>query len=131
MTALDHRSIIIYDGECIFCQNYVHFVRLQEAVGSVELIDARSSDPRVRRYWREGYDLNNGMLFVLRGKVYHGHEAVHILALLSQKSGILGRLNLRIFSNRTSAVMLYPLLKLGRRVTLAVRGRNVLQRPTD
>lgn len=122
-------SVVIYDGECIFCQNYVRFVKLQEAIGPVELVDARSSDPRVWRYWQAGYDLNQGMLFVHRGKVYHGEDAVHVLALLSSDEGILSRLNARLFSHRKVATALYPLLKLGRRLTLLMRGRNMLERP--
>lgn len=128
MTTAERDNLIIYDGECIFCQNYVRFVRLQEAIGPVELIDARSSDPRIGEYWREGYDLNSGMLFVHRGKVHHGEEAVHILALLSRDDSMFSRLNARLFSNRKSATLLYPLLKMGRRLTLAARGRKLLER---
>ncbi len=128
MTSAEPDNLIIYDGDCIFCQNYVRFVRLQEAIGPVELIDARSSDPRVGQYWREGYDLNAGMLFVQRGRVYYGDEAVHVLALLSRDDSMFSRLNIRLFSNRKSATLLYPLLKLGRRLTLVARGRKQLQR---
>jgi len=123
-------SLIIYDGECVFCQNYVRFVRLQEAIGPVELLDARSGDPRVAEYWRD-YDLNEGMLFVHRGKVHHGSDAVHVLAGFSSESGALNRLNARIFSHRWLADLLYPALKVGRRMTLAVRGRRLLDRPGD
>lgn len=122
-------SLVIYDGECIFCQNYVRLVKLQEAIGPVELIDARSSDPRIAQYWRAGYDLNAGMLFVHRGKVYHGEDAVHVLALLSSDEGVFSRLNARMFSRQKVATALYPLLKLGRRLTLLARGRSMLERP--
>lgn len=122
-------NLIIYDGECIYCQNYVHFLRLREAVGPVELLDARSGDPRVTRYWREGYDLNDGMIFVQGDTVHHGARAVHVLASLSSSSSRLNRLNAAIFSHEPVARMLYPLLKLGRRLTLAVRGRKLIDRP--
>ena len=122
-------SLIIYDGECVFCQNYVRFVRLQEAIGPVELVDARSSDARVERYWRDGFDLNGGMLFVHKDKVYHGADAVHILALLASERGFFSRLNARVFSHHKTAALLYPLLKIGRRVTLAARGRSLMKRP--
>lgn len=122
-------SLIIYDGDCIYCQNYVRFVRLREVIGPVELIDARSGDPRVQLYWREGYDLNEGMLFVYRGQVHHGAEAVHVLASLSSDSGVLNKLNARLFSHRAAATLLYPVLKLGRRLTLLARGRSMMRRP--
>lgn len=120
-------SLIIYDGDCIFCQNYVRLMRLRAAVGRVELIDARSDDPRVQRYWREGYDLDEGMLFVHRGSVYYGADAVHVLAGLSSRSGFLNRLNHAVLSRPTAAKMLYPALKLGRRLTLALRGKHALR----
>lgn len=120
-------SLIIYDGECIFCQNYVRFVRLREAVGPVELLDARSDDPRIRRYWNEGYDLNQGMIFVHRGLVLHGADAVHALAGLSSPSTLLNRINGALFSNRFVARAVYPLLRLGRRLTLLARGRRQME----
>jgi len=122
-------SLIIYDGECIYCNNYVRFVRLRDAIGPVELIDARSDDPRVQEYWRQGYDLNSGMLFVYRGKVYHGADALQMLASFSSQNGALNQLNARIFSNKWAATGLYPLMKLGRRMTLLARGRSILKRP--
>lgn len=123
-------SLIIYDGECVFCQNYVRFVRLREAVGPVELIDARSGDPRIAQYWRS-YDLNEGMLFVHRGKVHHGADAVHVLAGLTSSIGAFNKVNARIFANGGVTGLLYPLLKAGRRLTLAARGRGLLKRPGD
>ena len=61
---------LIYDGACIFCDAYVRLLSLREAVGPVELIDARSGDPRLRAYQSAGYDLNEGMLFEYSGTVY-------------------------------------------------------------
>jgi predicted DCC family thiol-disulfide oxidoreductase YuxK len=122
-------ALIIYDGECVFCNNYVRFVRLRETIGKVDLLDARSDDPRVKRYWREGFDLNEGMLFVYEGKTYHGSEAVYILGGLSSGNSVLNRLNRAIFSSRVASQVLYPFLKIGRRLTLVARGRSMLSRP--
>ena len=120
------RSLIIYDGDCIFCQNYVRFFRLRETIGEVDLVDARSDDPRVERYWNDGFDLDEGMIFVHSGHVYYGGEAVHILASLSSKSSALNRLIGMLFSRRWVASAAYPLLKMGRRLTLKVRGKRLL-----
>lgn len=119
-------SLIVYDGECVFCQNYVRFVRLREAIGAVELLDARSADPRIKRLWQDGYDLNQGMVFVHRGRVFHGAEAVQVLASFSSSSGPFNRLNAAIFNSASMAKLLYPALKLGRRLTLKLRGRRLL-----
>ena len=124
----DGASLIVYDGDCIFCQNYVRFFRLREAVGPVELVDARSGDPRVARYQRD-YDLNEGMLFVHQGQVHYGDEAVHMLALLSSSSNLFAWANRHLFSHRWIARAAYPLLKLGRRATLNLRGKGLI--PAD
>ncbi|MBV8425848.1 MAG: DUF393 domain-containing protein [Hyphomicrobiales bacterium] len=126
----EEAALIIYDGDCIFCQNYARFVRLREAVGKVELLDARSKDPRLSTYWRRGYDLNEGMLFVYKGKTYYGSDAVHVLAGLSSPVSWFNRLNRAIFSSRAASTLLYPLLKVGRRLTLVARGRTLIDDPT-
>lgn len=127
MGAEPETALIIYDGDCVFCQNYVRFVRLRETLGPVELLDARSDDPRIARYWQSGFDLNEGMLFVSKGRIYHGHEAVNVLASLSTSSTAFNRLNRALLSNPAAARMIYPMLKLGRRLTLLARGRQLLE----
>ena len=123
-------ALVIYDGDCVFCQNYVKFVKLKEAVGPVELLDARSGDPRVSHYWSQGYDLNEGMLFVYRGRVYHGHDAVNMLALLSSGSSVFNMVNQMLLSNRQVAAAVYPLLKFGRRLILLLRNKTLIAAPT-
>lgn len=121
-------AYIVYDGECIFCQNYVSFIRLKDAVGPVELIDARSDDPRVADLVARGFDLDEGMVFVIRGQVHHGADAVQVLAQLTSSVGMLNRLNGRIFVSPALTRALYPAMKLGRRMTLMVRGRSTLNK---
>ncbi|MET0338390.1 MAG: DUF393 domain-containing protein [Caulobacter sp.] len=118
--------MIIYDGDCVFCQNYVRFIRLKDTVGPVEMINARSDDPRVELYWREGFNLDEGMLFVYGGRVLYGSEAVRVLADLSSGEGWFNRLNKAALSNPLSAQLAYPLLKIGRRLTLLARGKRPL-----
>lgn len=122
-------ALIVYDGDCIYCQNYVKLVRLRETVGKVELLDARSGDPRIADFQRRGYDLNEGMLFVYKGVVHHGADAVHTMALLSSSSGLVSRLNRSLLSNRTLTRLVYPFMKAGRRATLALRGRGLIPDP--
>jgi predicted DCC family thiol-disulfide oxidoreductase YuxK len=123
-------ALIIYDGACILCRNYARLVRLRETIGPVELIDARSQDPSVLSYWRDGHDLDQGMLFIHERRVHHGADAVHALALLSSRSIWFNRLNAAIFSNRATAIVLYPLLKLARRLSLLLFGRGRLLPPS-
>ncbi|MGE0119957.1 MAG: thiol-disulfide oxidoreductase DCC family protein [Dongiaceae bacterium] len=123
-------ALIVYDGDCIFCQNYVRLLRLRETVGPVELVDARSDDPRAARYWAQGHDLDQGMLFVYKGRVFYGADAVHVLAGLSGPVSWFNRMNRLVFSSRTASTILYPVLKLGRRITLLARGKEPLSPPS-
>lgn len=123
---MNQPALVIYDGDCIFCQNYVKLVRLRETVGKVDLVDARSDDPRVAQYQRRGYDLNEGMLFVWNDQIYHGAEAVHVLGLLSSTKGWFNHLNRAIFSSKMVSRLLYPMLKAGRLATLLVRGKSLI-----
>jgi len=126
----DNASLIIYDGDCIFCHNYARLMRLRASLGNVELIDARGGDPRVRSYWNQGYDLNTGILFIHGGKVYQGAEAIHVLGCLSSRVFWLTRLNRFVFSSRTASTLLYPILKLGRLMALLLRGRSLMTPPS-
>ena len=129
--AAHESSLIVYDGDCVFCQNYVRFLKLREAAGPVEMLNARANDPRVRAFWEAGYDLNEGMLFVHRGSVFHGADAVHVLAKLSGPNDLMNKANALIFSHQRLARTLYPLMKIGRRLTLFALGRALIRRPMD
>jgi predicted DCC family thiol-disulfide oxidoreductase YuxK len=121
----DAPALIIYDGECPFCRNYVRLLRLREAIGQVELVDARSGDPRVSEFQRQGFNLDKGMLFVHEGRVHHGSDAVHVLAgLTNPEKSVFNRINAKVFSSRTASVLFYPLLRLGRRIALLARGKG-------
>ena len=112
---------LIYDGACIFCDAYVRLLALREAVGPVELIDARSGDPRLRAYESAGYDLNEGMLFEYNGTVYFGADALNILATLSTPVSTFNRINGALLSKQLVARFFYPMFKFCRTITLKLR----------
>ena len=115
------RARLIYDGACIFCDAYVRLLSLREAVGPVDLIDARSGDPRLRAYESAGYDLNEGMLFEYNGTVYFGADAVNILATLSTPVSTFNRINGALLSKQLVARFFYPMFKFCRTITLKLR----------
>ncbi len=117
-------NFIIYDGECPFCTRYVRFLRLREAVGAVDLVDARSDDPRVAAALKDGYDLDEGMIVSLNGTVYHGADCINRLALLSTSSGLFNRLNAFWFRSPTLSRVFYPLLRACRNLALRLLGRG-------
>lgn len=118
------KAWIVYDNECPFCKNYVHFFKLQKNIGPVSLIKARESGPEVQAVLKKGYDLDAGMVLYYQGRFYHGSEAVHMMALLGGKSDFFNKTNKIIFQNKKIAEILYPILKFFRRITLMFLGKK-------
>jgi predicted DCC family thiol-disulfide oxidoreductase YuxK len=115
---------IVYDGECPFCSRYVRVLRLRDAVGAVKLMDARQGGAFVEEVQRAGFDLNEGMVAEYAGKLYHGADCVHLLAMLSTESGFLNGVNAAIFRSDRLSKLLYPMLRFGRNLTLRLLGRE-------
>lgn len=116
--------IVVYDGECIFCNSYVKLLRLREAAGRVLLVDAREGKTAALVRKMLGLDLDNGMLALYGGRAYYGADAMHVLSGLTSTSDTWNATLAAIFSRRWLARLLYPALKLGRRTALFMRGRS-------
>ena len=87
----------------------------------VELLSARSADERIKEFLALGYRLDDGMLVQIDGLVYAGAEAMHQLATISNQHGMLNQMQRFVFSRKWLAHLLYPLLRLGRRLVLLIR----------
>ena len=118
---------IIYDGGCPVCSRYVTYVRLRESVGKVSLIDARTDRDVAVDLAERGFDLDEGMIVEYGGNIYHGEDCVHLIAMLSSRSGWFNRLNAIIFRRRSLARLLYPVLRAGRNALLWMLGRKKLR----
>ena len=117
-------TLIVYDGECPFCSNYIKFMRLRDSIGPVELIDAREGGEVVGQLAALGYDLDEGMALRLHGQWFHGADCVNRLALLSGKSNFANKMNAILFSSPLIAKASYPFLRFGRNMTLRLLGRS-------
>jgi predicted DCC family thiol-disulfide oxidoreductase YuxK len=118
--------LIVYDGQCPFCSRYVELVRLRESLGRVELIDAREGGAVVDEIRAAGLDLDEGMVLKLDGRLYHGADCIHMVALLSTPSSWFNRVNAAMFRSRTASRLLYPVLRTGRNTVLRMLGRSKL-----
>ncbi len=116
---------IIYDEQCPVCSAYSAAVDVDtDAARSVRRVNARSDDPLVRQAREAGLDLDDGMVVVHKGKLYHGAEALNLMARLAPRKGIGNRLNRLLFSNETASRLSYPLLRGGRNTLLRLLGRS-------
>ena len=116
--------ILIYDGNCPFCHNYVHMLRLKKTVGTVLLINARNGGEYVDAAIQRGLDLNEGMALFYAGVWYHGSDCMNILALLTAPIGVINKLTAWVFKSPSRARRLYPALRLGRNFTLKLLGKR-------
>ena len=116
------RLWLVYDGECPLCSNYAQFLKLRQAVRELVLVDARQGGPIVEEVRSLPHDLDEGMVVRIGERYYVGHEALNVLALLSESRGVFNRLNRMAFNSPVAARLGYPWLKLGRRVLLKLKG---------
>lgn len=116
------RAWLVYDGECPLCSNYAQYLRVKQAVGEFVLVNAREGGPLVEEVRNLPHDLNDGMVLKMNGQYYVGDRALHMLALLSEKRGVFSIANRLLFASPLAARLGYPLLKLGRRVLLKLKG---------
>ena len=99
-------------------------MRLAESAGNLELLDARQRPELAQQLRRNGYDLDEGMLVVVGERYYHGAAAIHVLALMSSRSGWFNRLNYRVFRSPKWSSAVYPLLVAGRWLLLRILRRE-------
>lgn len=123
----EHRTVIVYDGQCPFCSRFVRYQRLQLSIGPVELVDARQGGALVRRLRQLGYDLDEGMVLVWHGQIFHGDACINRLALLSSRSDLFNRVNAAVFRSPTVSRVLYPVLRAGRNGVLRMLGRRKIK----
>jgi len=113
---------LIYDGECPVCTAYS--CNVDAGPAQLNLVNARSDNAEVQKAIDAGFDLDEGMVVLHQGKLYHGAEAMHRMAILSPKSGLRNRLNRLMFGNLTIARATYPALRAGRNALLRLLGRK-------
>lgn len=120
--AREGKAWLVYDGECPLCRGYARRLDVERSVGELILVDARQGGPVVEEIRSLPWDLNDGMALKTGGRHYLGDDALHVLALLSGGRGVFSTMNRLLFGSRATARLVYPLLKLGRRALLRLKG---------
>lgn len=117
-------SWLLYDGECPFCSQYVRLVRIRESIGPLALTNARDGGPEYDQVRQAGLDLDEGMVLSHAGRLYHGEDCIHALAMLSEPNSVFNRLHVWVFKSPRRASVLYPVLRAFRNLTLRLLGRK-------
>jgi predicted DCC family thiol-disulfide oxidoreductase YuxK len=125
----DDDLAIIYDAECPVCTAYSCSVEVEPGQASgVRRINARSADDAlVQQAKAAGLDLDEGMVVVHKGQLYHGADALNIMARLAPAKGLGNRLHRLAFGNRAFSRLVYPALRAGRNTLLKILGRTKIR----
>ena len=116
--------LLVYDKECPACNAYCQIVRIRESVGDLKIVNARDKSPVMEEITSLGFDIDQGMVLKLGGQLYYGSDAIHVLALLSSRSGVFNRLNYWLFKSKTISKILYPILRAIRNLLLKILGKT-------
>ena len=116
--------MLVYDGQCPMCRQFVRLQRLRRDVGELTLIDARQESAERRKLSELGIDLDEGFALCIGEQWFHGSEALHRLALMSTGSGLFNRMMARLFASPSLTARLYPWLRRGRAALLRLLGRG-------
>ena len=116
--------LLVYDKECPACNAYCQIIRIRETVGDLKIIDAREKSEVLDEITARGLDIDQGMVLKMEGQLYYGSDAMHALALISNRSGLLNRINYWIFKSKSVSSWLYPVLRLFRNLLLKLLGKT-------
>jgi len=126
--------LLVYDKECPACDYYCQIVRIIESVGELKIVDARESSEVMDEITEHGFDIDQGMVLKVGEEIYYGSDAIHVLALISSRSGFFNRVNYWLFRSKRLSRILYPLLRFCRNLLLKILKKtkiNNLGRPNN
>lgn len=120
----------IHDGECPICNGAANAFAIKQAVGNLILIDARTQGghPVMAEINKLGLNIDEGMVIKLKDTIYHGADALHMMALIGSNSGVFNRINYFFFRSKILSKSCYPVLKGIRNLFLKLMGISKINR---
>jgi hypothetical protein len=123
----NHDLVIVYDGECPFCSNYVNFLKIRGKFGKTILVNARVEKSVVRELQEMTFDINKGMAVSYNSIWYYGPDAINFLSSVNKNEGVARKIHNALFSTASRANFFYPILVFCRNITLKILGRKKIQ----
>ena len=121
---MSNKTLFIYDGECPFCNHFAQLIELKGGIASLQIIDGRKNLDQLTQLYKQGYDLNNGAILIINGKIKHGADAVNVIcSQLNEPSDALLKLLRILFISNNRSKILFPFLVWARRILLTIKGK--------
>jgi predicted DCC family thiol-disulfide oxidoreductase YuxK len=111
----------LYDGKCPLCQFGVKNYKLDCEYGKLDLVDMRETSALKEEAIAKGYNLDRSVVVKSGDNFYHAGDAIHFMAIRSDRSKWAGRQIYRLFRSRTRSRLLYPILRATRLCLLWLR----------
>ena len=116
--------LLVYDWECPVCNIYCRLVHVRPTVGQLRLVNARESTAVLEEITKAGLDIDQGMVAKIDGYLYYGSEAIHAVALVSDRVDLFNGLTHYIFRSIKLSRILYPCLRTCRNLLLKAMGKT-------
>jgi predicted DCC family thiol-disulfide oxidoreductase YuxK len=116
--------LLVYDRECPACNAYCQVVKIRESVGNLRIVDARENSEVLHEITAAGLDIDQGVVLKMGDQLYYGSDAIHTLALIGSRSGVLNRINYWVFKSKKISSILYPFLRFLRNLLLKILGKS-------
>jgi predicted DCC family thiol-disulfide oxidoreductase YuxK len=116
-------TVLVYDGDCPVCSNYVLHSRLKERFPGIRLVSARANDPAVSEAYKSSINLNEDMALWHNGKWITGGEAM-IEISRHGTTGFLERGLLVFLGKGSQNAARYRMLVRMRKLLLRLLGRQ-------
>lgn len=113
---------LIYDDECPLCRHSAKAVRIKQAVGNLELLNARESHPLIDAAHDNGLDPDVGIIVYYHNQFYFAEHAISLLAQLSEPKSRFNLFFTNLLKKLWIAKCLYPIVKGIRRFFLYLKG---------
>ena len=95
------------------------------ATGSVDLVNAREDAALVQQLSQRTIDIDRDMVLIDQGLAYKGADALHRLAHSRNQQGArFNKLHMMLFRWRPLAVLIYPVLRLLRKIYFRIFKRS-------
>ena len=117
-------AVILYDGECPVCGEYLNLPKIRELVDDVELVNARTRPDLAADLRAAGFEINDGIVLIHDEGIVYGASALSVIAQLGESRRAVNRLSAALFRVPVVGEILYAAMKAGRRLLLRLLGRG-------
>lgn len=122
-----HGNFLLYDGECPACRSYVAIARLRQLWPDLRILDARQEPELVTELRVKGYEINEGFVLSLGGRIYFGPEATRMIGEQGRSHSAVRRSILGAIGTAPWSRWLYPWLNRCRQLFLRLLGRSLIR----